>query len=332
MKESNTDSETIRDMIIDGDAVAAAILYEDPEALERHLIQFQASVNYRVRHTANTPLLLAVGPDAVHTAMARILLDHGADVHEGETVHGISPLMAACNVENMDLADLLLQRGADVNAQSVDGKTALIRMARLGSLELFRLLLRWGADVNIYDEQAKNALMYACSENRESIVRFLMEQPHTGVNDYKVDTALWYAAAAGHAGIVRLLIDAGALIEYRLDGTIYSTTPLMEACEWGHVEVVELLLHHGADVDSLTGRKAMKLARRSGYHEVVTSMERWQKRLLALSSFLDEGGPTDATAPTSLLPLILERAGQRPELTHRILRLRIDILARRNCG
>jgi ankyrin repeat protein len=240
--------------------------------------------------------------------------------------------MAACNVQNFNLAELLLQRGADVNAQSVDGKTALIQTARLGSLDLFRLLLTWGADLSIYDEQAKNALMYACSENRETIVRYLMAQPHTGVNDYKVDTALWYAAAAGHAGVVQLLIEAGALIEYRLDGTIYSTTPLMEACEWGHVDVVELLLHHGADVGNRTGRKALNLARRSGYHDVVASMERWEKRLDALCSFIDDRGPTGDTVPASALPLILQKAGCRPELTHRILRYRIDVLERRHCG
>ena len=320
---------TIHDMIIRGDdALAAAIEAQDPTALEQ-LLQDGAPVNYFVLHTSKTPLLLAVGPDTVHTMMVMKLLDFGANVQEGESFHGISPLMAACNVQNVEVAELLLQRGANVNAQSVDGKTALIQTARLGNLELFRLLLQWGANLSIYDEQAKNALMYACSENRLTIVRYLMSQPQSGVNDYKVDTALWYASAAGHADVVRLLIEAGALLEYRLEGTIYSTTPLMEACEWGHVNVVELLLQNGAEVKSLTGRKALNLARRSGYHEVVFSMERWEKRLDILCAFLDEGRLAENTVPASLLPLLLAQGGRRPELTHRILRYRMDDLAGR---
>jgi len=207
---------TIRDMIVHGDAVVEAIQDEDPTALEQAL-QDGAPVNYAVLHTSKTPLLLAVGPDPVHTMMVMKLLDFGANVQEGESFHGISPLMAACNVQNFDTAEMFLQRGAHVNARSVDGKTALIQTARLGNLELFRLLLQWGADLSTYDEQAKNALMYACSENRLNIVRYLMSQPQSGVNDYKVDTALWYASAAGHADVVRLLIDAGALLEYRLE-------------------------------------------------------------------------------------------------------------------
>ena len=320
----------IRDMTVhgDGDAVVEAIQDEDPTALEQAL-QNGVKVNYRVLHTSKTPLLLAVGPDRVHTMMVMKLLEFGANVQEGESFHGISPLMAACNVQNVDIAEFLLQRGAHVNAQSVDGKTALIQTARSGNLELFRLLLQWGADLSIYDEQAKNALMYACSENRLNIVRYLMSQPQSGVNDYKVDTALWYASAAGNADVVRLLIDSGALLEYRLEGTIYSTTPLMEACEWGHVNVVELLLQNGAEVKSLTGRKALNLARRSGYHEVVSLMERWEKRLETVVAFLDEGGLAENMVSASLLPLIIAQGGRRPDLTHRILRYRMDDLARR---
>lgn len=313
----------VGDMILQEDPVTAAIFHEDPDALENILQKEGALVNYHVQHTCKTPLLLAVGPKPVHTALARVLLDHGANVQEGETAHLISPLMAACNVGNLELAGLLLDRNAQVNAQSADGKTALIQMARGGNLEVFELLLDRGADLTIYDEQAKNALMYACSENRQNIVRYLMSRPHNGVNDYKVDTPLWYAAAAGHAGIVKLLIEAGASVEYRTDGTIYSTTPLMEACEWGHLDVVKLLLQNGAEVASPTGRKALILARRAGYSEVVVMMEQWQKRLEALYRFVDEGGPAKDSIPSSLLPFILHRGGRRPDTNYRILRSRI---------
>jgi ankyrin repeat protein len=336
-------STSIRDMILQTDPLAAAILQEDVTELEHFLQRMaegasSASVNYKVPFTAsNTPLLLAIGPSPVHTTMAQHLLDHGADVEIGESVHEITPLMAACNMENESLVALLLERGALVNAQSADGKTALIHTAKLGNLPLVRRLLEFDSDPGIYDEQAKNALMYACSENRIEIVRYLLLQHQqkkeegaaAGVDDYKVDTPLWYACAAGHSEVVRVLMEEfGATIEYRMDGTVYSTTPLMEACEWGHYQVVELLLEHGADVLSRTGRKALALARRSGYHKVVTLMELWTKRLRALEAFVEARGLAEEL-PASLVPLILSQTGRRPQLTHDILSLRVDVLASR---
>jgi len=327
------------------DPLCAAILQEDVQELE-HLLLQGAPVNYKVPRTSNTPLMIAVGPSPTHTLMVQHLLDHQARVDVGESFHGITPLMAACNVGNYKLAELLLRRGAKVNAQSADGKTALIRMARKGNLNIVKLLLQWGAELHVFDEQAKNALMYACSENQIHVVKYLLQPPTTeanvGVNEYKVDTPLWHACAAGHADIVRLLVEEGnAKIEYRLDGTIYSTTPLMEACEWGHLAVVQILLEHGASVTSRTGRKALLLAQRSGYQEVVQLMEFWQKRLVALESLLEPEGPlaaameNDTTAaagpvPVSLIPVILSLVGKRPDLTHRILNLRVDILL--SCG
>jgi len=344
---STTTMSSMNPAMMDENELAVSILNNDLMTLERLLKENGASVNEPIAPTYSTPLLLAVGPEPIHTRMVQILLEYGANVQVGESFHQVTPLMAACNVENYDIVLLFLHGGANINVRSVDGKTALIQTARIGNLNVFQLLLEWGADKSLYDEQAKNALMYACSENRISIVQYLMtpqEQQQqstssspidlsitTGVNDYKVDTALWYAAASGHVEIVQLLLDGGAWIEYRQDGTIYSTTPLMEACEWGHVDVVETLLYYGAQVDNLTGRKAMNLARRSGYHDVVSVLEKWEKRLKNLiDRFVkqpEEGSAIeDATIPANLLPTILERPGRRPDLIYQILRRRMDIL------
>ncbi len=309
------------------DPLVFAILQKDVKEVQR-LLSHGIPVNYQVARGTKTPLYLAVGPTPVHTILVQLLLDHDATIEVGESYHGISPLMAAVNVQNYAMVELLLQRGANVNTQAADGKTPLIQMARVGNLKFIQLLLQWGAQVQIYDEQAKTALMYACSENRRDIVHYLLSLPTIHVNEYKVDTPLWHACAGGHADIVRLLIEqGGAQIEYRLDGTIYSTTPLMEACEWGHYQVVEILLYHGANVSSRTGRKALALARRSGYHKVIRLMELWSKRLEELERFVEEKSPV--TVPASVLPLILGLTGRRPELTHRILRLRADVLASR---
>lgn len=81
-----------------------------------------------------------------HFEMAALLLDHNALVNAA-TVDGYTPLMMAVEAENTDLVNLLHSRGAKVNA-SLPGtlSTALHMAARRGDIETVRELCRAGAD------------------------------------------------------------------------------------------------------------------------------------------------------------------------------------------
>ena len=62
------------------------------------------------------------------------------------------------------------------------------------------------------------------------------------------NTALWFAAqgpAPGGIDVARLLIDAGAEINRQCED---GRTALQMAAAWGHLDLVQLLIHHGADV------------------------------------------------------------------------------------
>ena len=81
-----------------------------------------------------------------HFEMATLLLDHGALVN-APTTDGYTPLMMAVEAENTDLVALLRSRGANVNA-SVPGTlaTALHMASRRGDIETVRELCRAGAN------------------------------------------------------------------------------------------------------------------------------------------------------------------------------------------
>jgi ankyrin repeat protein len=77
-----------------------------------------------------------------------------------------------------------------------------------------------------------------------------------GKDTVRGQTALMWAAAEGHAGVVSALIDAGADFQARLTSGF---TPLLFAVRQGHVGVVRVLLKAGADVNdgipAVTGRR-----------------------------------------------------------------------------
>jgi ankyrin repeat protein len=79
------------------------------------------------------------------------------------------------------------------------------------------------------------------------------------------DTPLIEAAYSGHVEIVKILIDHGA--DVNLKGEAWCG-PLHAAALGGHVEVVKLLLHHGADVNIFSHNKPLHYAAMNGHIEV----------------------------------------------------------------
>ena len=80
----------------------------------------------------------------------KALLAHGADVNATEPRHGQTALMWAVGGRDPypDVARLLLEHGADVSVRSDGGMTALLFAVRQGDVASARLLVKAGADVN----------------------------------------------------------------------------------------------------------------------------------------------------------------------------------------
>jgi ankyrin repeat protein len=85
---------------------------------------------------------------------------------------------------HLKIAQLLVERGANVNAAMRHGCTALIWASRNGYLEIAQLLVEWGANVNAsccwfyeYEYQCGlTALMYASDRGHFEIFKFLVEK------------------------------------------------------------------------------------------------------------------------------------------------------------
>ena len=110
--------------------------------------------------------------------IAELLLDHGADT-EAVTKYNHTPLMLAiCHDHAASNTKLLLDRGSKVHAVNIDGNTPLHIACLYCSKTCVKELLAHGADTTVRNKDGNTALDVACQENHPfvpSIVDLLTE-------------------------------------------------------------------------------------------------------------------------------------------------------------
>ena len=163
---------------------------------------------------------------------------------------GITPLMYAAEIGSLDAMRLLIDRGADVNAQNAFGSTAL--MWSVSDPAKVRLLLDHGAQVNTAARSGRTALIIAAFTNPSAeVVRLLLAKgAKVDVMDQRHVTPLNAATFGNDTATVRLLLDAGADMD--TPDTFIGLTPLMNAAGNRNVEAVKLLIAKGAKVNAVS--------------------------------------------------------------------------------
>lgn len=120
-------------------------------------------------------------------------------------------------------------------------------------------------------------LVIACRYGHYDIVEYLITKCHSNVEQVGSVTfdgetiedapPLWCASAAGHLGIVKLLVKRGANVN---STTRTNSTPLRAACFDGHFEIVKYLISHGADfeVANRHGHTCLMIACYKGHYKI----------------------------------------------------------------
>ena len=184
----------------------------------------------------------------------RLLLDKGADVNAQGGRYG-NALQAAVWEGNIEVVMLLLDKGADVNAQGGEYGNALQAAVSKRNIEVVGLLLDKGADVNVNAQSGEyhNALQAAVSKGNIEVVRLLLDKgADVNAQSGKYGNPLQAAAAVYYDNIevVRLLLDKGA--DVNAQGGLFGNA-LQAAALKGNIEVMRLLLDKGADVNAQGG-------------------------------------------------------------------------------
>ena len=138
----------------------------------RELLAADPSLVNSHSHDGFTPLGLAVffgQPQAV-----KALLDAGADVNlASKESMKVTPLASASAARQLEIARLLIEHGADVNARAASDFTPLHESAASGKLEFAQLLLEHGADANAKASDGKTPLDYAREHGHDDMVELL---------------------------------------------------------------------------------------------------------------------------------------------------------------
>jgi ankyrin repeat protein len=184
--------------------------------------------------------------------------------------------------------ELLIARGADVNARDAQRRTPLHEVAYYDRKDIVELLLSKGADVNARDDSGETPLFMAASGGHKEVVElFLAKGLQVNAKGAYGRTPLQLAAGNGRKEVVELLIARGADINAR--DAFYGKTPLHEAAGGGHKDVVELLIARGADisVNDKNGMTPLQVAEKNGKTDIADLLRRPTGKVAGVN--LDEG-------------------------------------------
>jgi uncharacterized protein len=293
----------------------------------RVLLDRGAKVNARETWGGTTALMWAVSEK--HPEVAKVLVERGADVNarsyyvpsasgrgfEGTTPVAekagkefeefasgwLTPLMFAARENDLESARVLVSAGADINAQSGDGKDALSLAFFDGSYDVAEFLIDSHANVNQKDAQRFTPLFWAVDRrNMETAPNF----PWMETRD--------------PLPLIKKLLDAGANPNALINSTprarmregsprlVYATV-LTRAALAGDVELARLLLAHGADPNIISkDRETVLMAACgtgfiNGYHRQRSPAE----RLELVKLLVELGGDINAADNYGITPLMV---------------------------
>lgn len=263
----------IKNMLI-GSLLSVAVITSVPTQVDASGEQpiLSSDQEGRVNKTLNQELSNTLVEAACegNVEKAREALDNGANIN-ATTDTGSTALMKAVNKNHIGVVTLLLEAGVDINFRTRSGNTALVAAIENRSRVIVDLLLQANADVNFQDSSGQTPLTRACNKSDLGIaIRLIRAGARAGAKSIP-SSVLISLAEKGHVDIVEKLLDHGADIR-GVDQ--HGRSVLMLASRNGHINLVEKLLNHGVNVNLKDnyGCTALMWAAHNGYTNITQAL------------------------------------------------------------
>ncbi|KAJ1476256.1 ankyrin repeat-containing domain protein [Baffinella frigidus] len=220
--------------------------------------------------------------------------------------------------------ELLLAKGADVNAKTTEKDTYLLIAASIGNIEIMQQLLAAGAN----DKIGWVPLHGAAEQGHEAAVQLLLDKGADVNAKDRInagDTPLHAAASGGFGAVIQMLLDQGADVNHKnkddLNGadlnvlTREGASPLHGAADQGHGEFVRMLLGKGAAVNLLRSNGAdANLASKKGEPPLHRAAKKNFLDDVIVRMLLDHGADVRARTRAGATPEDLASASGQEEV------------------
>jgi len=233
-----------------------------------------------VDHNGMHPLMWAAKNG--HIASCKILIGRGAGVNAFD-VNDWTAIHYAAKYGHKEVVDFLAHSGASIvlREKLEEGKTPLMLAAQYGRRETVLCLLERGANVNaITTRDELTALALAAKEGHKGTVRALIERgADANMSDSYGWTPLHFTASWGRKETAKLLIRQGGAdvnsMPVKKKSGAGGTTPLIIASKGQQVDMINVLLDHGADPsinDAGSGKNPLAIAAQEGFTQSVEAL------------------------------------------------------------
>lgn len=256
---------------------------------------------------------------AHHADVARLLIERGADVNDGEVAYHtpetwgnnaalqvvvgsgrLTPeslalmMLRKLDWTDFDAVEWLLQRGADPNLVNRWGPALQHAIGRDNAMRAFEILLAHGADPRVPNEKGVDTFAMAAGMGRADVLDLFARHGFTA--SLTGDAAFLEACARGDEAGARAIVAREPGIVARLE----ATRPMLLAhfAGAGNTAGVRLMLDLGFDVarhgdeEQTNGPTALHVAV-------------WHERLETVRLLIERGAPIEATAQRGITPLAI---------------------------
>ncbi|XP_059139280.1 serine/threonine-protein phosphatase 6 regulatory ankyrin repeat subunit A-like [Physella acuta] len=251
-----------------------SLTFEDEAKKEALITMLTLSALNNLRgKVGNLETLLTQAVQLQDISIVKILIEKYSDLDIVNFCKN-KTLQVACSGESVELINALLI-GAKMEAVSCS------------HIEIVELLVSSGADVNCIDEDGSTLLIKAVQSKQMEIVNFLIEKKvNIDQADDSQSTALHYACRSNNLEIVKLLVNAGAKFEgYNNE----SYTLFSDACKVSNIDMMKLLIYAGSNINCVDKYQRTPLINSIKDHSIILKNSIIERNFATTQFLLEHG-------------------------------------------